>query len=151
MANRWYNRGLFGLLDRSLDLTASGSTIRALLIKSGGYTFNADDDFVSTVVTPSSNEVSGGSYARQTLGTKADALDDANDRATFGAANTTFTAVPSQGGATIIAVVLYKFVTVDGDSPLLFYIDTGTGFPYTPNGSDIIIQWNAGLIAALAS
>jgi len=43
---------------------------------------------------------------------------------------------------------VFKNVTVVGDSPFLFYYNTGiTGVPFTPSGGDVTIQWNAsGLI-----
>lgn len=140
MANAWYNRGKLIALDSSLNLTSD--TIRVLALKGTGYTFDPDHDFV-TDLTPGSNEVSGGSYARQDLGTKAVNVDDTNDRAEFTAAATTFSAVPAQGGSNVTALVVFKFVTNDTDSPLIAYIDTGTGFPLTPNGSDITVTWNA--------
>lgn len=58
---------------------------------------------------------------------------DAND--------VTFTTVT---GAVIGSIVCYKSVTTPSDSPLLFYIDTATGLPITPNGGDIIVTWDSG-------
>jgi len=39
---------------------------------------------------------------------------------------------------------LVRFVTVDGDSYMLLYIDTATGLPVTPNGGDINVNWDNG-------
>jgi hypothetical protein len=64
---------------------------------------------------------------------------------TFDAADTTFTAL---SGASVEGIVVFKNVTVVGDSPGLWYYNTGiTGVPFTPSGGDVTIQWNAsGLI-----
>lgn len=42
------------------------------------------------------------------------------------------------------ALILYLHTGTEGTSILIAYIDTGTGFPVTPNGGDIIIQWDSG-------
>lgn len=57
------------------------------------------------------------------------------------AADATFTGV---SGSVIGAIVCYKQVTTASDSPLLFFIDTATGLPITPNGGDIIVTWDSG-------
>lgn len=57
------------------------------------------------------------------------------------AADATFLTVT---GASIESIVCYKQVTTASDSPLLFYIDTATGLPITPNGGDIIVTWDNG-------
>jgi hypothetical protein len=64
----------------------------------------------------------------------------------FDAADTTFTALT---GASVEGIVVFKNVTVVGDSPFLWYYNTGiTGIPFTPSGGDVTIQWNAsGLIS----
>ena len=63
----------------------------------------------------------------------------------FDAADTTFTALT---GASVEGIVVFKNVTVVGDSPFLFYYNTGiTGVPFTSSGGDVTIQWSAsGLI-----
>ncbi len=147
MANKWYNRGLYLNLSSSLDLAAD--TLKVLLLKGSGYSFDPDHNFVADL-TPASNEVSGGSYARQTLAGKSVTEDDANDRAAFDCSDLTFSAVPAQGGgAQVTALVLFKEVTNDADSPLLAFFDTVTGLPFTPSGSDVVFQVAAaGLLLA---
>lgn len=63
----------------------------------------------------------------------------------FDAADTTFTGGSVLTGSTTVeAILLFKFVTVAGDSPLLASWNTGvTGLPLTPNGGDVTIAWNA--------
>jgi hypothetical protein len=60
---------------------------------------------------------------------------------TVDAADTLFTALT---GASVEGIVIFKNVTVVGDSPGLAYFNTGiTGVPFTPSGGDVTIQWNA--------
>lgn len=59
----------------------------------------------------------------------------------FDAADITVTGV---SGATVESVNVYKDTGTDTTSPLVAYFDTGTGFPFTPNGGDVTIQWDAG-------
>lgn len=60
----------------------------------------------------------------------------------FTADSVTFTSV---SGANCEALILYKDTGVSTTSPLIAYIDSGdvTGLPVTPNGSNIVINWNA--------
>lgn len=99
-----------------------------------------DSEFVSSVTTL--DEVVATGYARQALTGEVVNEDLANDRAEFDAADVAFGALGNGVNDVISAVVLYRFVTVDGDSPLIAYIDTG-GFPKTTNGGTFTIQWNA--------
>jgi hypothetical protein len=56
----------------------------------------------------------------------------------FDAADTTFTAV---SGAAVCAIILYKDTGTAGTSPLLAYID---GISVTPNGGNIVVQYDSG-------
>jgi len=56
----------------------------------------------------------------------------------FDADDVTYTAV---SGAQISFIVLYKDTGVPSTSRLIAYIDTVTGFPFTPSGSDVAIIW----------
>lgn len=128
MADGVYNRGL----DEFAAFTSS--TYKFLLLKGSGYTFNKDHDFVSDL-TPGSNEVTVGGYTRQSAGTKTRTIDDSNDRITYDAADPAFGTLLA--GETVSAMVLYRFVTVDGDSILMAYYDltdtatNGTAFTVT--------------------
>ncbi|CQA05857.1 Bacteriophage protein [Mycobacteroides abscessus] len=42
------------------------------------------------------------------------------------------------------AVVIFKDTGTAGTSRLIFYLDTASGLPVTPNGGDINIKWNDG-------
>lgn len=130
MAAQFYNRGLEMVLG---DLDWANDTINALLVTSA-YTFDPDHDFVSQIT----NEVTGGGYARQTLGTKAvlsdlDALTVAVD-----AADIIFSSLTATN---VSAVILFRDQGMDSTSELLAYIDSG-GFPLSPVAENIEIDWN---------
>lgn len=59
----------------------------------------------------------------------------------FDAADITITAV---SGASVEDVTIYKDSGVAATSPLIAFLDTGTGLPFTPNGGDVTIQWDSG-------
>jgi hypothetical protein len=59
---------------------------------------------------------------------------------TADAADVTLSAVSGDGADSI---VIFKETGTESTSTLWVFIDTATGLPVTPNGGDIIIQWNA--------
>ncbi len=58
---------------------------------------------------------------------------------TMDAADATF---PTVSGATVEELLIWKDTGTPGTSPLMVSFDTATGLPVTPNGGDIVIQWN---------
>ena len=58
------------------------------------------------------------------------------------AADITFTAV---SGSSITMIIIYKDTGTESTSPLLAMIDTATGLPISPNGGDIIVNWDKGV------
>ena len=126
----WYDSGMIEIMNGATDYSAD--TIRVLLTKVG-YVFNAVHDFVDDIT----NEVSGGSYARQDLATKTET--GAAGRAFFDAADSTFTAVAA-GQDDINAAIIFQFVTSDALSATLWHCDFTS---INGNGSDIQVQWNA--------
>jgi hypothetical protein len=120
MASAHYNLGLEKYTKALIDL--STATINVRLLRVSAYTFSQAHEFRTSLPAIIVADV--------TLGTKVES------GGTFDAADAVFTAVPS--GAAIDSLAIYKFGTVDGDSPLLAYID---GFTVTPNGGDITLVW----------
>lgn len=103
------------------DYDLSTETIRAVLVDTGTYTYNAAHNAY--------DDLSG------VVGTESGALGSKTfTNGTFDSADITFSSVT---GATAEAIVLF----IDSGTPstdyLIAYIDSGTGLPVTPNGGDI--------------
>jgi hypothetical protein len=126
MANVFYPKWLEALIAGSANSALSG-TVKAVLVDTGTYTYNAAHEFQTSLT--------GTVGTAQTLGTKTFV------NGTFDAADVT---VPAVTGATVEAIVLYLDTGTPATSRLIAYFDTGvTGLPATPNGGNIDIQWNA--------
>lgn len=123
-----YNRGKFIFANGSL--VWASDTIQALLVDAT-YTYDPDHNFVADIT----GELTDGSYARQTLGTKAVSEDDTNDEATLEAAPVDYGALTNE---TPEGIVLFKFVTNDADSPLISFSDAGFGA--TANGAGYVVN-----------
>lgn len=128
MANTLYDKAREGFLTGSFNW--STDTIKVCLVDTNAYTPNfTTHQFLSDIsgsaiiaagVTLTGKSVTGGAA-------------DAN--------NVTFTAV---SGAQSEALIIYKDTGSSATSPLIAYIDSATGLPITPNGGDIIVQWDDG-------
>lgn len=134
MANALYPKWKEQLLQFTTNNNLSAGTVKVALVDTGVYTYNAADQFYTSVSTA----VVG---TPQTIGTKT------FTNGVFDGADVTFTAVT---GSSVEALVLYIDTGTAGTSPLVAYIDTSvTGLPVTPNGGNISITWNASGIFAL--
>lgn len=137
MANALYPKWKEALIQNSADsdLDGSGTTgVYAVLIDTGTYTYNSAHQYYS--------DLSGIVGAEVELGTKT------YTNGVLDAADSTFTTV---SGATVEAIVLFrKNAGANTTWRLIAYMDSGyTGLPVTPNGGDIVVQWNASGIFAL--
>lgn len=119
MASAVYPKAKQELLKGNIDMEAGD--VRAVLIDTGVYTYNAAHQFYSDLSGIVGTE-------SPVLGTKT-FVDGV-----FDSANTTFTAVT---GNTAEAVVLFLDTGNPAADNLIAYIDSGTGLPFTPNGSDL--------------
>lgn len=146
MANVIYTRFFERLA--SANLNWASAVLRVLLERStSGYTVNKDHDYVSDLA--SLVEISVASYSRQTLGSAAVNIDDANDRVELDCADISFGSLETGQ----IARALIFYVQTGGndasasDDPLIAYIDTATGLPATLGGGTFSVTINAeGLI-----
>jgi hypothetical protein len=128
MANNLYDKARQRFLEGAINWNSD--TIKAVLVDTALYTPNfTTDEFFSIIAAGA--KVSG----TVTLGTKT---------TTGGAADAADSTFASVSGATIEAIVIYKDTGSDATSPLIAFIDTGTGLPITPNGGDIIVNWDSG-------
>jgi hypothetical protein len=138
MADFVYNIAKFQLLNGDIDFNLPDD-IRILLLEAATDE-NADDvDVAAVLARAGTTELV--TYTRGALASEATSQDDANDRAEFDAADIVFSAVVAQNA--VVAYVVFKFITNDASSIPIMFVDSATGLPLTPNGSDITITWNA--------
>lgn len=70
-------------------------------------------------------------------------VDQGNNRAEYDVDDITWTAISQNAAETWVGFLFLSEITSDALSPALFHIDTATGLPLTPNGSDITITVDA--------
>jgi len=129
MANALYDKGREKFLKG--EISWNNDTIKAMLVDAADYTPNlATDEFVSAIASGGRVATSGALANKTTTAGVADADD------------VTFSAVSGDQSEYII---LFKDTGDVATSPLIAYIDTvSSGLPVTPNGGDIIVQWDNG-------
>jgi hypothetical protein len=132
MANALYPKWKEALLQAAPNSALTG-TVKVALVDTGTYTYSAAHQFFS--------DLSGVVGTPQTIGSATYV------NGVFDGADVT---VPSVTGATVEALALYIDTGTAGTSRLVAFIDTGvTGLPFTPNGGNAAITWNASGIFAL--
>lgn len=126
MANVFYDKCKEKLLTGGISWTAD--TIKLVLIDVTNYTVNAaTHEFLSDI------PLAGRVATSPALSGKT---------ATLGVADADDTIVYTVSGAEVSAFVLFKDTGTAATSPLIAYFDTGiTGFPYTPTGGNIAIEF----------
>lgn len=120
MAETAYNEYKKNLADAAENWPTAD--YRALLL-TGAVTINPDHDFVAGVLA-ANTEASDASYGRVALTSQTNTLDDTNDRANLDAATVDFTTLDNE---TPTAMVIFRQVTNDTDSPIVSIHDTGFG------------------------
>ena len=133
MASVFYPKGkelALGLLCGSG--TKPTGTLKAALVDTGTYTYSAAHQYYSSVSGVVGTPVAIGSptYTNGTL--------DGGD--------VTFSAV---SGNTAEAIIVYLDTGSAATSPLVIYIDSATGLPFTPNGGDANITWSGSGIGTI--
>lgn len=133
MANVLYPRWKEQLLQFTADNNLSSGTVKGALV-TAGYTYAATDQFYSSV-------------SASVVGTPQTLTSKTFTNGVFDAADTVFSAVT---GAQVTQLVIYIDTGTAATSPLVALIDTGvTNLPVTPNGGNILIQWNSSGIFSL--
>lgn len=127
MASIWYPAGIDGLMEGSVALLTD--TIKAVLVDSADYTYANTHDFLDDV--PSGARVATGTLASKTSTFSSNVW-------TFDAADLTLSAVTGDQSE---IVIVYKDTGVESTSRLLLKLDLASAV--TPNGGDIVLQWNA--------
>ena len=133
MANALYTQGKMHLWAGDIDIDAD--TIKVVLI-------DEDDDAPTLATDDALDDI----LEAARVGTSDALASKTPVDGTFDAADTTLSAVT---GDQFESITTFKDSGVEGTSYLICNHDTGTGFPCTPNGGDITIEWNASGIATL--
>ena len=129
MANTLYDTSRQMFLEGQLNW--ADDTVKVALVDTNAYTPNvASHKFWSDISSSARVTQPVQLTSKTTTGGAADAAD------------VTFTSV---SGNTVGAIVGFKDTGNESTSPLLFFIDTATGVPLTPNGGDVIVTWDNGV------
>jgi len=129
MANALYDKGREHVLKGELDLDTD--TIKFVFID------HADDTPAPQTDEALDDLVAGARVATSDALTSK-AISSSSGKTYFNAADSTISTV---SGDQFESLNLFKDSGVESTSYLLIYIDTGTGFPCTPNGGGITVQW----------
>lgn len=140
MANFIYNEAKRAIAEGEIDFGSGGTDIRALLVMTNT---TADTETNANTISgfTTLDEMNGANYARISLSSEVVNEDVANNRAEFDAADITWSALGA-GTRQVQALIIYKHVGADSSNVPIAFIDTG-GFPFTANGGNVTIQWNA--------
>jgi hypothetical protein len=128
MANSLYTKAKEGLINGSIDLDSDD--IRVVLVDGADYTPNlSTHEFLSDIPSAARVAVSGALLNKSVT----DGVFDADD-----------IIIESVTGDQFEYLVLYKHTGSDATARLIMLIDSATGLPCTPNGSDITVSWDNG-------
>jgi hypothetical protein len=133
MANALYDLGREGFLDGTIDYDTDN--VKIVLCDEADYTVNLATDNDYADVTAAGRVAVSGNLASKTV-----------TAGTADAADVTFSSVT---GDISESITMYQDTGTEATSRLICNIDTATGLPVTPNGGDIIVQWNASGIFTL--
>jgi len=128
VANALYGKGRQKFLEGSIAWLTDD--IKLYFVDSADYTLSIDvDEFADDI--PAGGKVgTSGNFASKT--------------STLGVADAADVTVASVSGDPFEYIVIWKDTGTQSTSPLIACIDTATGLPCTPNGGDIIVQWDSG-------
>lgn len=128
MTSGMYDLGRKKFADADIDWLLD--TIKVVLVDAADYTVNlTTHEFLSDVPVGARVKTSGALTGKNSDAGVLDASD---------------LLITSVSGDEFEAVVLFKDTGDPATSPLIAYIDSGTGLPFTPVGTDIMIQWSSG-------
>jgi len=128
MANELYGKGRENILCGNIAWDTDD--IKVVLVDSAEYTLNIDThEYLSDIPAAGRIEASGNLASK----TVALGVADAGD-----------VTIETVTGDPFEYIVIYKDTESASTSPLIACIDSATGLPCTPNGGDIIVQWDSG-------
>lgn len=128
----WYTAIKEPMLSGQVDL--SSEDIRLVLVDTDVYAADLEADaFLDAIPSGARVATLGSAMTGVTL---TGGVFDADDLT-----------LPTVTGDSAEAVVLYLHTGTESTSRLLMLIDYGVNLPLTPNGDDVIVQWNPSGIA----
>ena len=134
MANALYDKGRESFLGQNPALDWDTDTIKAVLVRTGAghYVVNlATDQYLSAIASGDRLATSSALTSKTVAAGVAD-CDDITWAAVAG------------GSGDVGAIVFYKDTGSAATSPLIAYLDTVTGVPFTPSGADVILAIDNG-------
>jgi len=129
------------LLAGDVDMDEAANDVRVMLVMTN-TTADTDQDAANIAAITTLDEYDGAAYVRKALANQVTNQDDPNNRGEFDADDITWTALGA-GTRQAAGMVVYRHVdgTAANDLPIA-YIDTG-GFPFSGNGGNVTVTWNA--------
>lgn len=140
MASFAYTRFLQDVGRGLVDFRETGIDARIRLHMTN-TTCDTEEDTTTMAGFTTLDTYDGANYVDKALATQTMAEDTTNNRGEFDADNITWTALGA-GTRQAAGMTLYSFVTNDAGSLPICWIDTG-GFPFSGNGGDVTVAWNA--------
>lgn len=128
MANVLYELGREAFL--AGDIAFDTDNIKTALLDLTDYTPNLTTDQFLSDVPAGARVATSGNLTTKTI--------------TFGVADADDVTFSSVVGDESEYILVYQDTAVEATSRLIALIDTATGLPVTPNGGDIIVQWDNG-------
>lgn len=128
MANALFHKAREAFLNGDISWVAD--TIKVVLVDSDAYAVNfVEDEYLSDIPSGARMATSAALTGKTSTAGVADA-----DSLTFPALS---------GAVSIEAIVIFKDTGDPATSPLIAYLDSVTGLPFTPNGGDAGIIWSS--------
>lgn len=126
MASALYDKGRESFLKG--EISWNSDNIKVALVDTGTYTV----------------AISSHQYFSSVTGVVATSGNLTGKTTTNGVADASDVVLTSVSGVTCEALVIYQDTGTPSTSRLIAYIDSATGLPVTPNGSDLTIVWDNG-------
>lgn len=128
-----------------IDFDNASEDLRVLLLDTGTTIDRADITVANLIAGASDTEVTGGSYARQTLSTVgvAVATNVVTVSSDASSAGVTWAQNASGFASNAEYAVLYKHVGADASNPVIMYYDLGSASGYNITAGDLTLQFDS--------
>jgi hypothetical protein len=131
----WYTNALRAVMTQEINLQTAD--LRALLVMTGSTAETETDKLVLSDFTALS-ELDSVNYSRKAIPDLLVTADTANRRSELDGTDIVWTALAA-GSNPVIGMVIYVHTGADDSANIpIAYITS----PFTPNGSDVTVQWN---------